>query len=158
MKGVPVPSKWHNISPPSLASWPQSPYHLYHSLPLIDAKFYIWTISSSAHAVYLSRFTGQGTLLADSFVITTARNYHHNMCNGRSTRPTVTNFQRWRFPWVRLSLCCNQSPLICYIPSIPLHLLSSILCTKSVAALVCRADTCGRVEPQPTYLILFYHI
>jgi len=69
------------------------------------------------------------------------------------------NFRRWRFPWVRLLLCSNQSPLNCWYPlHPPLHLLCRILCIKSVAALVCRADTCGRVEPQPTHLVLFYHI
>ena len=99
MKGVPVPSKWRT-SPPALASWPQPPYHLYHSPPLIDAWFYIWTIYSraSAYAVYLSPFTRQGTLLPHSFVITSARNYHHNMCNDRSTRPTMTKLPKMTLP------------------------------------------------------------
>jgi len=29
------------------------------------------------------------------------------------------NFRRWRFPWVRLLLCSNQSPLNCWYPLHP---------------------------------------
>ena len=89
--------------------------------PLIDAELYLWTLSSSASAsasaIYLFPFTRQGTSSLTVFNnITTARNYYHNMCGDRSLLSlTWPHFQRWRIPWVQLTL-------------LTLH---CILCTKT---------------------------
>ena len=99
MKGVPVPSKWHT-SPPSLASWPQPPYHLYHSPPTHRRGIvYLGDILQGQCLCCLPLpFYWQGTLLHHSFVITSAKNYHHNMCNDRSTRPTMTKLPKMTLP------------------------------------------------------------